>query len=150
MSSLEWSVKINRSPEDVYAYLADFSKHAEWSPKPYSVVTLTDGPLGVGSKLRSTGYLPGSKKAHDNEVEITVADPGKRLAFTALEKDQTFTSDFELTANGGGTRLVRTLDLPEMTGAIKIVFPLVKSFVIKPGIQKGLDMLKANLEAKAG
>jgi uncharacterized protein YndB with AHSA1/START domain len=147
--SLQWTLQIDRSPADVYAYLADFTKHPEWSPKPYSVEILTDGPIGVGTKLRSKGELPGSKKAHDNEVTVTAADPGKKLAFTAVEDGQTFVNTFDLTANAAGTQLVRTLEFPEMKGALKLAFPMVKALVVKPAVQKGLNMLKANLESGA-
>ena len=52
------TVQINRRPEEVWAYLTDFSRHAEWSPKPWKMESLTEGPVRVGSKFRSTGWVP--------------------------------------------------------------------------------------------
>ena len=148
-NTLEWTLTIDRSPEDVYDYLADFSKHAEWSPKPFTVLAQPDGPLAVGTTLRSSGQLPGSKKAHENVVTITAADRGKRLAFDALEDGQTFVNTFDLAPEGAGTKLQRRLVLPHLGGIKQVALPVLAALVIKPAVQKGLNMLKANLESSA-
>ena len=43
------SVVVNRRPEEVFAYLADVSRHGEWSPKPYRVEALTEGRQAIHS-----------------------------------------------------------------------------------------------------
>jgi uncharacterized protein YndB with AHSA1/START domain len=85
MSVVRSMVQINRQPEDVWAYLTDFSRHAEWSPKPWKMDSLTEGPVRVGSKFRSTGWVPRDPN-HVNDVEITAMDPPRRLAFSSVEK----------------------------------------------------------------
>lgn len=143
---LEWTARIDRSPADVYAYLADFSKHKEWSPKPLEIKALTEGPTMVGSKFHSSGWIPG-KPHNENDVEVTAADPGKRLTFNAIEKGQTFVNDWVLTTEGSGTKVGRTLVTPEMKGALKVFFPVIASAVVKPAGRKNMEMLKANLES---
>ena len=139
------TVQINRRPEEVWAYLTDFSRHAEWSPKPWKMESLTEGPVRVGSKFRSTGWVPRDAN-HVNDVEITAMEPARRLAFSSMEKGQVFKNEFRLTAQDGGTRVDRTLDMPKPTGAIGLVFPLIVAGVVKPGVQKGMNMLKAKLD----
>jgi uncharacterized protein YndB with AHSA1/START domain len=141
-----WTVIVDRTPEEVYAYLTDLSRHAEWSPKPYSVEPVTEGPIHVGSRFRSVGWVPRDPN-HVNEVEITELHSPSRFAFTAWEQDQAFKSEFTLTPVDGGTQIVRTMDMPKPAGALGVAFPVIFRTVVKPGVQKGMDMLKAKLEA---
>ena len=53
-----FTITIDRTPEDVFDYLADVSRHAEWSPKPYRVEG-TSGPVKVGDTFASIGTIPG-------------------------------------------------------------------------------------------
>ena len=130
------------------AYLTDFSRHAEWSPKSWKMESLTEGPVQVGSKFRSTGWVPRDAN-HVNDAEVTAMEPPRRLAFSAMEKEPVFRNEFRLTPQDGGTRVDRTLDMPKPTGATGLVFPLIVAGVVKPGVQKGMNMLKANLEQNA-
>lgn len=142
----EWTIQIDRSPADVYEYLADFSKHHEWSPKPLEIQALTEGPTRVGSRFHSSGWIP-RKPHNENEVEVTAADPGQHLTFDAVEKGETFVNDYALTASDGGTRVDRSLTTPELKGAMKFVFPVIGAVLVKPGGTKNMEMLKANLES---
>jgi uncharacterized protein YndB with AHSA1/START domain len=142
------SVVVNRPPEDVFAYLADFSRHHEWSPRPYRVQRIGDTPMGVGARFHSEGYIPRDPK-HANDVEITGYEPPARLAFESEEKSQKFFNEFTLTPQDGATRVVRTLDMPSPGGFAGLMMPLLASGYIKPTVQKGMNMLKANLEKSA-
>jgi uncharacterized protein YndB with AHSA1/START domain len=50
---IENVVDIERSPEDVFDYLADQGNEPEWNPDCVSMEKLTDGPVGVGTKFRA-------------------------------------------------------------------------------------------------
>jgi len=143
-----WTVTVNRSREDVFAYLTDMSRHGEWSPKPYRIepVEGSAGVAAVGARFRSIGTIPGDKH-HENDVEITRVDPPARFSFTAFEKGQPFKHDFILTAAPEGTKVERTVDSPEPTGLLRVIYPLLWSLVIKPGVQKDLESFKARCEA---
>jgi uncharacterized protein YndB with AHSA1/START domain len=146
MSVRTWTVTVNRSPEVVFAYLTDMSRHGEWSPKPLRIEPVEgDGQATVGARFHSVGTIPGDKH-HENDVEITRVDPPTRFSFTAYEKGQAFKHDFVLTPAGDGTRVERTVDSPEPTGFLRVAFPLVWSLVIKPGMQKDLEGFKAKCE----
>jgi uncharacterized protein YndB with AHSA1/START domain len=138
------SVSINKSPAEVFAYLSDVSKHAEWSPKPYRVEG-TSGPVQAGDTFASVGTIPGDKN-HRNEVTVTECSPPNRLVLDSAEKGQHFINTFELAPEGAGTLLTRSMDAPKPPFPLSLVFPLILSAVIKPDVQKGLNNLKANLE----
>ena len=145
MPVVTWTIQVNRRPEEVWPYLTDFSRHAEWSPKPWKMESLTEGPFRVGSKFRSTGYIPRDPN-HVNDVEVTAMEPPRRLAFSSVEKGQVFKNEFRLTPQDGGTRIERTLDMPKPKGALGVVFPLIVAGVVKPGGQKGMNLLKAKMD----
>jgi uncharacterized protein YndB with AHSA1/START domain len=137
-------VSIDRPPVDVFAYLSDVSKHAEWSPKPYRVEGAS-GPVTAGDTFSSIGVVPGDKE-HRNEVTVLEVSPPRRLVLDAVEKDQHFVSTFDLEAEGSGTRLTRTMDSPKPGFPVSVVFPLIMAAVVKPDVRQGLANLKAKLE----
>jgi uncharacterized protein YndB with AHSA1/START domain len=143
-----FTVVVNRPAADVFAYLTDFSKHAEWSPKPYRVESITEGPTRVGTKLHSVGWLPGQPE-HGSDAEVTDLDPPSKFAFNAVEQGQIFRSEFILTPEGSATRVDRIFSMPKPPGFVGVVFPLIRAMIIKPGVRKGMNMLKANLESNA-
>jgi hypothetical protein len=96
-----WTVTIDAPPEKVWPWVADLSKHAEWSPKPYRVE-----------------WLSGEWR-----------------------------NRYELSPEGSGTRVTKTMVGPPPTGIGKVVFPIVSMLLIRPGVQKGLDLLKTKVEA---
>jgi uncharacterized protein YndB with AHSA1/START domain len=139
------SVTIAKPPEQVFAYLSDVTKHAEWSPKPFRIENLS-GPAGKGTTFTSYGTIPGDKN-HRNDVEITEYDPPSRFALRSAEKDQYFDNTFEISAEGAGSKVVRTMDMPA-AGAVGLLLPLLIPLAIRPDVQKGLNKLKTNLEAQ--
>lgn len=142
------SIDVNRTPDDVFAYLTDVRRHAEWSPKAYRVESI-DGPVQMGSMFTSYGWVP-KDADHRNEVEVTVFEPSRRLQFTSREKGESFLNTYELSAKGGGgTRIDRAIDMPTPGGAAGVLFPLILGGFIKPATNKGMKMLKAKLEGGA-
>jgi uncharacterized protein YndB with AHSA1/START domain len=142
-----WTVTVNRSPEVVFAYLTDMSRHGEWSPKPYSIEPVEgDGQATVGARFRSVGWIPGDKH-HENDVVITRVDPPTRFSFTAYEKGRPFKHDFVLAPVTDGTKVERIVDSPEPTGFFRVIYPLVWRLVIKPGAKKDIESFKAKCEA---
>ena len=51
-----YSVFIDAEPIVVYDYLADFSKHGEWS-EGLNIEGASEGPAEVGSEFQSTGQF---------------------------------------------------------------------------------------------
>lgn len=139
-----FTTTIDRTPEVVFAYLADVGKHAEWSPKPFRVEGHT-GPVKAGDTFTSIGAIPGDKN-HRNDVTVTDCVPPQRLVLDSQEKGEHFVNTFELVAEGSGTKLTRTMETPPPPFPLSVVFPLIMAAVIRPDVQKGLSKLKENLE----
>jgi uncharacterized protein YndB with AHSA1/START domain len=139
------TVVVNRPPDEVFAYLADVNRHADWSPKAYRVEGLPDGPIGVGTSFTSYGWVPRDAE-HRNEVEVSAYQPPSRIEFTGKERGEAFVSTFVLTRQAGGTKVERHLDFPKPAGAGGIVFGVLFATFIKPAVQKGMNMMKENVE----
>jgi hypothetical protein len=72
------------------------------------------------------------------------------LQFTADDRGQPFISTFTLTPQDGGTKVERLIDMPKPGGVGAVLFPLLLVGFLKPAIQKGMTMLKTNLEQGTG
>ena len=92
---LTFTTTIERPPEVVFDYIADVSKHAEWSPKPYRVEGSTRR-VNVGDTFTSVGTIPGDKN-HRNEVMVAECSSPRRLVLDSLEKSKIYEA-------GGSTR----------------------------------------------
>lgn len=143
-SNSSMTVTIDRPPAEVFAYLSDVSKHAEWSPKPFRVEG-SSGPVSAGDTFTTYGVIPGDKN-HRNEVTVTECTAPTRLVLDAVEKDQHFINTFDLQPQGSGTLVTRSMDAPKPGFPLSLVFPLIMAALVRPDVQKGLNNLKANLE----
>lgn len=140
------SVQVQRKPAEVFEYLTDVARHAEWSPKAYRVEGISVGEqVTQGRRYTSYGWLPNDKD-HRNEVEVTEVLAPQRLVLTSTDAGERYVSTFTLTPDGAGTQLERSVDLPRPGGALGLVFPLILSLLIRPDVAKGLGKVKATLE----
>jgi uncharacterized protein YndB with AHSA1/START domain len=147
MASASFSITVDRAPEEVFTYLTDVRKHAEWSPKAYRVESLSDEPLHEGSTFTSYGWVPKDPE-HRNEVTVTELRPSTRFTLHSTEPGSESFNRFVLTPVGGGTRIDRTMEVTKPPGLSGTMFPVILAALIKPGVNKGMNMLKANLDGR--
>ncbi len=90
----EASIIIDSSAQEIYGYISDFSRHAEWNHQPTEIIKTSDGPIGVGSTFRTREqmqavapwYIKVLAKvmpATVTEADVTAMEPGRRLAWKA-------------------------------------------------------------------
>ena len=129
-----YGIFINAEPTAVYDYLADFTKHGEWS----------EGPTEVGSEFKSVGKQV--RKDVANDIKVIEAQRPSRLAFVASVDGTDFLQEIDLSQSGGGTRLQRRLSF-DANPLLKIIFSLVIGpFFAGPTMNKALRNFKAKLE----
>jgi uncharacterized protein YndB with AHSA1/START domain len=139
-------VVIAARPEVVWPWVGQLEKHAEWSPKPYTIEWLTGEPNAVGSRYRSVGWVPGDKH-HVNEGEITESVPNERFALRADDDQGPFANTFTLRPVDAGTEVVFRLVFPPMKGALALLVPVLFGTVGKADVRKRMRLLKAKVEA---
>jgi uncharacterized protein YndB with AHSA1/START domain len=136
-----YTVEIQRSPRDVYAYLAEMEKAPRWNTSVSTTRKLTPGPLKVGSRFQHFGFPP---ERSAQTVEVTTLEPGRKLEVTGALGSFRGRSRFDLTPSGRGTRLTNTVEL-ETPLAMRVVAPLARPR-LRAAAAEDLHLLKRALE----
>lgn len=140
------TIDIQATPEEVWPWVAQLQRHAEWSPKPYKVELVSGELDAVGSKYRSVGWVPGEKD-HAMEVVLTDVKPYERFALDAHDAQGTFTNTFDLRKTAQGTSVTFHIVFPPMKGMAAVLVPVLFPIVGKADIRKRMGMLKAKVES---
>jgi uncharacterized membrane protein len=109
MRSFTYKVHIDRSPEQVWAYMMDFSQAPRWRNLVRKVEVLTPGPLHVGSQLNLTFDVRG--KVRQLVAEVWALDPCRRFGLRNTEQNITGVFEYTLVARGSGTEVIFTCDI---------------------------------------
>lgn len=146
MTQLLVSQIINAPIDAVWPWISDITKHSQWSPKPYTVELISGENGKVGSKYRSSGWVPPAERNHRNDVEITEIIPDSKIVFTAHDENGYFKNTFKLEAVSQGTQVTFQHDFPKMKGLSRILLPILLPLVGKKDAMVRLGMLKAKAE----
>jgi hypothetical protein len=143
MAHVENEIMINRTPEDVYAFLADGLNNPAWRPGVQSI-SLKSGTAGtVGAIYAQVLTRPGARPVV-GDYEITLAAPGQRLCFQVVAGPARPSGEYRLSRVPGGTVVRFSLDL-HPKGLLKLVGPMI-SRTMKSEVAQ-LGMLKQVLES---
>lgn len=145
MTSAEFTVTIDATPEEVWPWVADLARHVEWSPKPYRIEWIQGEPNAVGSRFHSVGAIPGDKD-HANEGEITESQPHTRFALRSKDGQGEYANTYTLVPNGAGTDVRYRLEFIRMHGIAALLLPVVFPLSGKPEARKRMLALKAKVE----
>jgi uncharacterized membrane protein len=83
MAQIATSVEIARSPEDVFAYIADVSRQPEWQEGLVSASLQDDKPVQVGSRVVHRRKL--GPRTVATPSEITAFNPPEVVSFKGLD-----------------------------------------------------------------
>jgi Polyketide cyclase / dehydrase and lipid transport len=136
------SVHIHVKPEEAFAYVADLSRHGEWSAWPLKVEAFSLAPGHVGSQYHSVGHMLGLA-LHD-DLKVTDYQPSTRFGFTVKDVAGDLRHEFTFQPQAGGTLVVRTVSVA-VSPLRKLFSPLIAA-VGRPSNDKTLQLLKAQLE----
>jgi len=141
------TVEIERSPEDVFAYLDDLSRHGEWQEAIESTKVLTEGPTKVGSRAVDTRKVPGGPR--DFTYEITAHDPPRSSSFRVVNGPvRPFGTITVEPAGEGRSKVTLELDFAGH-GFGKLLAPMVRRDARKR-VPADQAKLKERLEAGSG
>lgn len=144
--TLERSLVVDQSAEQVYALISDFNTWRSWSPwlsqEPDCPVEIkgTPGQLGHGQAWEG-------KKIGSGHMELVEAEPGRllryELFFLKPWKSQSQTA-FTLAAEGSGTRITWSMD-----GSIPVLMIFWRKSMAKQvgaDYERGLAMMAERLK----
>ena len=147
MAAITDSVEIERSPEDVFAYLDDLERHGEWQEEIVSVRVEGEGPTKVGTQATERRRM--GRREQDVTYEITEHDPPRSFAFRGTEGPIRPIGKGTVEPLDGGRRSRVTVELDfEAHGIGKLLRPLALMQARK-AVPKGQARLKERLESGA-
>lgn len=137
----EVTIHLNKSVEQVFAFLMDTSNLATWQSNLIKSEPLTEGPLRTGSRFREVRRI--NNKETEIQGEITVLEPNKRLETKTATKPQAMVS-YLLNPEQGGTQLKYKFVLIT-SGLMRMLEPMIASS-IKKDTEADFETLKRILE----
>jgi uncharacterized protein YndB with AHSA1/START domain len=141
------SIEIERRPEDVFTYLDQLERHGEWQSQIVSTTVETDGPVGVGTRVREIRKIGGREQ--DASYEVTEHDPPRRTAFRGVAGPVRPVGTVTVEPLGDGDRTRVTIDFDLVGQGIgKLIAPFARRQARKSIIDSG-EQLKARLDAGA-
>jgi hypothetical protein len=144
MAHAENETIISRSPEDIYAFLAEGLNNQAWRSGIQAIALKTGAAGALGAVYSQTLSGPGGRPIA-GDYEITAAEPGKLLAFQVVAGPARPTGAYHFSDVPGGTKVRFTLDL-QPKGLMKLVGPVIARTMEAEVAQ--LAKLKTVLEAQ--
>jgi uncharacterized protein YndB with AHSA1/START domain len=141
-----YHVFIRAPRERVFDYVADLTRHPEWSGGELRIEALTPGPVAVGSQYSSHGSVA-AEKNRANTVRVSEYQPPARFGFIAQDPGfGNVVHEFIFTSEGDGTHVERKVTT-NMSPVMAFLFQLmIRPLIGKPMMDRSLAALKARLE----
>jgi uncharacterized protein YndB with AHSA1/START domain len=145
MSEIVYSVDIDKSPEEVFAYLTDdVSRHSEWEGSVIEMRSDPEGPARPGTRLSIRRRVGRSERRFTTEITDVVAP--RTYAFRGVDGPiRAVGRDTVEPLPGGGSRVTARLDF-EGHGVGRLLVPFVRRAARKE-VPADYDRLKERLEA---
>jgi hypothetical protein len=122
MAGFELSEWVSRRPQDVFDFITTPDNAPQLVPSGATMVKITDGPMGVGTRLRETRLMRG--KQERAELEVVSYEPGQQFALKNVTEgiETVYRYTFHAEANGTWLDLVCEV---KASGAKKLLVPRV-------------------------
>ncbi len=127
--------RIDRPPEEVWAYLTDFRNAKDWMTGVEDLAPTSAWPLEIGTRLSFKA------RGKERESRVTALEPGRRIALTSTQGGVTAIYTYTLGRDGDGTEV--TLEaVCRAAGAWRLLHPLI-ALAMKHSDSRQLANLKA-------
>jgi carbon monoxide dehydrogenase subunit G len=139
------SIRIERSPQDVFGFLRDKDKYPQEPGSPVLVLDqTTPGPAGVGTRYLEVVRMLPFVRGEIHSV-ITDFEPGRRLAEDFEGAGMVGHLEYRFEPEGDGTRLTQRETI-QTRGFVRALAPLVKRMLGRQ-LRKRLEGMKTILES---
>ena len=144
MWKTETAIDIAAPVETVYQYLADFSRHPEWSTGLEKVTPVGNGSFAVGSELEATETIPAR---FTSRTRIIGLEPGRRIAWESWDgRTMKVQWAFELSARNGSTYLVQRAQIETTSLMGRVILAAIRKRQMPKENAQSLARIKAKLE----
>lgn len=128
MSGFNMNEWIARTPKEVFDFITASENAPKVAPNIKSMVKLTEGTVGVGTRYRETRLMNG--KEAQAELEIVDFEPGQRYAMKNATDGIETIYRYTFKQENDGTRIDLVCKL-NASGVKKLMLPLVTSILKK-------------------
>jgi len=142
MARIEASVVINRPVEEVFEFVTNPKNDLLWQLGVLESEQTSEGPMGVGTTLRSVSQFMGRRMEGTGEVIGYKAN--KKITSKGASGPMSVETSYTFEPVEGGTRL-SFVGEGETGGFVKRLFGLADSIVVRMG-QRGMETDLANLK----
>jgi uncharacterized protein YndB with AHSA1/START domain len=147
MAPIVSSVEIARRPEDVFSYMTDTSRLAEWQESLVSARAEGGGPPAVGSKMTTVRRVGRGERTMT--MEMTEISPPRSFAARGIDGPiRAIVKGTVEPLDGARSRATIELDF-EGHGIGKLLVPLVVRRQAKGELPRNAQHLKERLEGEA-
>jgi carbon monoxide dehydrogenase subunit G len=141
--NVKTAIHIERSPHDVFAFIAEPENLPRWDPAIQAVRRKEPGPVGPGSQLRVTAEEGGRQVTIDSEVTEFEAD--RLFGVAATFSGVPLRLRWRVEPDGGGTRLT-TEGEAELRGVLALAGGYIRG-IVTDRLKLAHENLKRVLEA---
>ena len=128
MSGFNMTEWIAHSPKEVFDFIIDSENASKVVSNVRSMVKLTEGSVGVGTRYRETRLLNG--KEEQSELEIVDFEPNQRYAMKNVTEGVETIYRYTFQPEKDGTRIDLVCEL-SASGVKKLMLPMVASILKK-------------------
>jgi uncharacterized protein YndB with AHSA1/START domain len=143
MSGFELNEWIARTPKEVFDFITASENAPKVASSIVSMVKLTEGNVGVGTRYRETRLMNG--KEHSTELEVVAYEPSQRYAMKNSTEGVETVYHYSFQLEKDGTRVNLVCEI-KANGIKKLMIPLVAS-ILKKEDGDHLQRLKQAMEA---
>jgi hypothetical protein len=141
MTVIRSQTTIARPIDEVFDFCVDLRNELDWNPKVQSMVKLTDGPIGVGTRMSG-------KWTKSKQVELECTEFERPHRWTWINGGPVaVTLSISLSEVDAGTQLDASFDATPH-GLFKLVFPIFIRMMRREEAEN-MDHLNAHLEHRA-
>ena len=143
MTAVVASTEIDRSPQEVFDYAVDPAHLADWQENVVSASA--EGPLGVGSRVRTTRRL--GKREQQMTMEMTAFDAPNGWSMKGVDGPVRALVETRIEPVDGGARSRVTVELDFVGHGIgRVLVPLLVRPETRKGLPRNLALLKERVE----
>lgn len=136
------STTINAPIEQVFDYVSDFARHADWSEHGLQVTQDGDGPASVGTSYSTVAQQFGTQREHST---ITDLERPRLFGWDSEGGLGVVHHTFSLSEADGGTTVTRTAAFKKKSFLAKLFgFRINKD--LPASLRENLAKIKANIE----
>ncbi len=148
LDTFETAIAIRAPIETAYTYLADFTRHGEWSCSVKQIEQITEGAIRVGTELRASETIPARFHSY---TRVSALEPPRFMAWAVTDHRVLKTEwEFELAPIPECTQLTQRARFE----GLHWLGRLLLWFLRKPNVlgenRASLERIKAILESKQG